>query len=399
MTRRVAIRSLANGRIVCAENGGNQPLIANRDGIGPWETFEIIELDEGNGMPQPAPPPYVPPPAPSPPDVRPPSGSGGLPDRLVRVTNEQDGEFVPRMYSYWSNAWICPDGVYVFAGHESGESRFFQVAPNGHVARLGPLLPYQGTSEGWYFDAQGWVYLLEGPRMRRVNPFTGEDRVVFSIERTHPGCELWQAHSSDDGQTHSASVVRVVSEGQYPRLGTVVCRGRDQQYYEAQGVLDESHLTGNGRYLTIEERRQDDGNDNRYIDLATGESRWVRDPQGALSHCATGADFIVGEDNFAGACVRLDCATGARRELFHTWGMGHVSIRGDVCLLSDGDALSLVSLHGGSVVSFLRHGMTGGDYDHQVKANLDPSGRIACFMSNRDRGGNSYDVYLAPVPR
>lgn len=39
------------------------------------------------------------------------------------------------------------------------------------------------------------------------------------------------------------------------------------------------------------------------------------------------------------------------------------------------------------------------DYDHQVGANLDPTGRVVCFMSNRDRGGNRYDVYLAPIPQ
>jgi hypothetical protein len=396
-TRRVAIRSLANGRIVCAENGGEQPLIANRDGIGPWETFEIIDLDEGNGMPQPAPPPYTPPPAPSPPVARPPSGAL---DRLVRVTTERDGAFVPRMYSYWSNAWIAPGGaVYVFAGHESGEPRFFEVTPTDYVyvTNLGPMLPYRGTTEGWYWDAQGWVYMLEGPRLRRVNPFTGEDRVIFDISDEHPGCILWQSHSSDSGQTHCATVKRIVNDGAYPAIGTVVFRNGRQEYFPAQGTLDESALAGD-EWLIIKE---DD--DNRIINLQTRETRLIRDRERALGHSDCGPDFCVGEADKPdpGACViwNLRDLNREPRILFTTLNMGHVSVKNGVCLLSDQTNLSIVSLEYGGVARFLAHGMVGDDYDHQVQANLDPTGRIACFMSNKDRGGNRYDVYLAPAPR
>jgi hypothetical protein len=36
----------ANGQYVCAESGGNDVLVANRDAIGPWEQFTIIETSE-----------------------------------------------------------------------------------------------------------------------------------------------------------------------------------------------------------------------------------------------------------------------------------------------------------------------------------------------------------------
>ena len=36
-----------NGQYVCAENGGGSVVVANRDAIGPWETFGLIDL--GNG--------------------------------------------------------------------------------------------------------------------------------------------------------------------------------------------------------------------------------------------------------------------------------------------------------------------------------------------------------------
>ena len=38
---RAALVAKANGRLVCAENAGAQPLIANRTQVGPWETFEL----------------------------------------------------------------------------------------------------------------------------------------------------------------------------------------------------------------------------------------------------------------------------------------------------------------------------------------------------------------------
>ena len=34
-------------RIVCAENGGNAALIANRTAAGPWETFKLIRNSNG----------------------------------------------------------------------------------------------------------------------------------------------------------------------------------------------------------------------------------------------------------------------------------------------------------------------------------------------------------------
>lgn len=44
LPKRIALRSMANGKIVCAEWAGAGSLIANRETAGPWETFEVIEL-------------------------------------------------------------------------------------------------------------------------------------------------------------------------------------------------------------------------------------------------------------------------------------------------------------------------------------------------------------------
>lgn len=42
---RAAIR-VANGSYVCAENGGNGRLVANRPAIGPWEIFDFTWLSD-----------------------------------------------------------------------------------------------------------------------------------------------------------------------------------------------------------------------------------------------------------------------------------------------------------------------------------------------------------------
>ncbi|CAF4197761.1 unnamed protein product [Rotaria magnacalcarata] len=47
-TRAIALRSNANGKFVCAENGGSSSLIANRDNPQGWETFDLITLNGNN---------------------------------------------------------------------------------------------------------------------------------------------------------------------------------------------------------------------------------------------------------------------------------------------------------------------------------------------------------------
>jgi hypothetical protein len=46
--RQVSLRAHANGKYVTADNAGTSPLIANRAAIGVWETFDQIDLGNGN---------------------------------------------------------------------------------------------------------------------------------------------------------------------------------------------------------------------------------------------------------------------------------------------------------------------------------------------------------------
>ncbi|MCW3463986.1 M57 family metalloprotease [Chitinophaga nivalis] len=44
----ISLKARINNKYVCAENGGANALIANRDAVGPWEQFRVI--DAGNGL-------------------------------------------------------------------------------------------------------------------------------------------------------------------------------------------------------------------------------------------------------------------------------------------------------------------------------------------------------------
>jgi hypothetical protein len=298
--------------------------------------------------------------------------------RILPVTDQSDGQLVNRGYAYWSQCWISGTAIEVFAGHADGQVRFFSVERStGVVTRLGSPVSYGGTGEGWYWDDEGWVYLCDGPRLRRVNPFTGDDQVVFDISDTHPSCDIWQSHSSDDGRVHSATVRQVVSDGAYPKIGTIVKRNGGVDYFPAQGVLDESQISRDGRWLLIKE-----DHDNRIINLETGRARVITDADGALGHSDCGPDFAVGENNQIGACVYLDFGTLQQRTLFRTDNMGYVSTRGGRCLHSGETHLSLVALDGSGVITQLVPHGGGSGYDARVKAALSPCGTVATYMAD-----------------
>jgi hypothetical protein len=44
----IALRAHANGKIVTAENAGAAALIANRTSVGPWETFQLVHNSDGS---------------------------------------------------------------------------------------------------------------------------------------------------------------------------------------------------------------------------------------------------------------------------------------------------------------------------------------------------------------
>ena len=348
---RIALRSHANGKLVCAESDGNSPLIANRDAVGEWETFDLLLLDDVS-EPEPTP---IPPPS--------------TPGRLIKVA---DGPFHPRFYSYWANAVVIGNNTFIFAGDIGFNPQFYRVNAAGQSHSLGDMGQPSSTTEGWYWDTTGNVYRIQDRHLLRANSFTGASEVVMSIASG----TLWQPHSSDDGLVHSATV----KEGDR-KTGTVVNYRGAQRFFAARGALDESHITKDGEMLIILEDQL-----NRVIPLSNADAEWsISQEDGAVGHADTGWDFIVGEDDQHGACVQWHLASHTRRELFKTWNMGHVAVRGKRALISNATTLTLdvLDLDSGAMRTAYTHGINaGGDYDKQVRANLSPDGSRACFMMN-----------------
>jgi hypothetical protein len=90
-----------------------------------------------------------------------------------------------------------------------------------------------------------------------------------------------------------------------------------------------------------------------------------------------------------------------RKLLFSSWNMGHLSIRGGRCVVSNETYLSLVDLTGAGVTPLLAHGIRDVPprddptaYDYQAQGNLTPDGTALCFMTNKDRGGANFDAYV-----
>lgn len=337
---------------------------------------------------RPSPRPPTPNPLPSPPvEPYPPvSGDSGGQPRMIRVTTEHDGDFHPRMMSYWANAFVNGETAWVFAGHRDGSPRFFRVGLNtGSVEPLGSLqVPYRGTTEGWHWSPAGMLYVLDGPRLRRVNPFdASDDVVVLDLGNQFPGCHVWQPHSSDSGQVFSATVRR--NEGGH--VATVLKTPQGVTFYEPDGRLDESQISRDGRFLLIKE-----GDDNRIIDLQQWTETRLTNAAGALGHSDMGHGFAVGENDQIGACVVLDLAHphSPQRVLFSTWNQGYISVRGGRCLHSGDTHLNLVDLDTGNITQLIEHGGTS-DYDGRVKASLSPCSRVATYMNSTT---GHRDVYL-----
>jgi len=340
--------------------------------------------------------------------------------RAVRLTSDEDGEILPRNYSYWPNVSL-PDGEgarYVFVGRAAALPLLLRVSASGVVTRLG-VLPHAGEAEGWYFSARHstTLYVTVGTRLFRYDVLSGAEGTVLDAGETHPGCRLWQAHSSDDGETHCATVERCVDDGPFKKLGSVVSRRGEQAFFPAVGILDECALDTTGRYLVIKEEFQRDRLrlDNRFINLETRETRTLRDEDGAIGHSDCGDGVVIGEDDQRepGALVAWDLASPftpeRRRLLYHQaqWegGMGHVAVRGDRILVSNSHQENLPRLNELLLVQAdgsLRYRVlcphlidpATASYDNRPKANLSPDGAVAFWIGNAHGRRDAFMVQL-----
>ena len=322
--------------------------------------------------PLPPPEPWPGPPAPEP-EIVP-----IKPGRLTRIT----GPFRPRLYSYWPNAWVRPDGViFVFGGLQGYGPQLYAIR-DGQAEIFGWTPPIAGSeTEGWYWNKTGQIYAPRGGQLLRCHPFDPlQDEVVFDLGSHNA---IKQCHSSNDGQVHSATL---------NQTDTVVWyRGRLLPIFYSQRTLDESQISPDGEWLVIKETDSDHKLWNVIVKLLNG-NRYEIAPGASIGHSdlvtTDMGTYIVGADAWNGYAVCRHLESGQQANIFSTWDMGHVSVRGERALWSRQElghlALGSPFAVNTAPTPIFQHGETSDEYDRQVRANLSPCGRVATFTLQGD---------------
>jgi hypothetical protein len=283
-------------------------------------------------------------------------------------------------YSYWSNInnHVGSDTMLVFLGLErrkggGGPTLFSYNKRTGETTNLGPLFssdsPYSwSTGEGWYFSASQptTLYMSDGPRMMRYDVMSHAMSEVYNVESLlGAGRVIWQMHSSNDDHVHSATVK---DSSSYKELGCIAFDDRrptSPTFVVQKGDFDECQIDKSGRYLVVKENVDGrNGEDNRIIDLQTGNETVFLDENGAAGHSDLGYGYMVAEDNF-------NNDPGAVR----VWQLG-----GDLSGSNQGHAAGQ-----GTLVYKLTDWSVGiGHIAHGNSTNASSSGQMAC-VSNANR--------------
>jgi hypothetical protein len=355
-----------------------------------------------------------------------------------RITNESDGEVLPRSYSYWrqTNNHAGSDRMLVFAGiRGAGPTLFSLHKGSGEVEKIGPLFtgtPLEGaTGEGMYFSAVDphVIYCNVGSTLMRYDVTTRALTPVYDAsEHLHRRVRLWQMHTAYDDRTHSATV-RDAETG--ADLGACVfSEGRGRfSLFERKGDYDECQIDKSGRWLLIKENVDGrNGEDNRIIDVETLAERTFLDEAGAAGHSDNGFGYVVSEDNWhaKAAAVRLwnlaDLAAPPSGLLvYHSteWGagVGHVShanahatlpIAQQWAWVSNATANAAVP-RANEIITFPLDGslrvvvvapnmvrLSGDLYDDLPKGNCDLTGEYFAWVGSPD---GRRDLFVVRLPR
>jgi hypothetical protein len=226
-------------------------------------------------------------------------------------------------YSYWRNLnnHTGSPHMYIFLGTDANRGGNGPILirydkQTDAVEHLGPLfapgtLHYWSTGEGWYFSGtmptKLYTLVVGDTRLRRFDILTRQFDAVPAIDlaqcprpRVCPSASAFitQAHSSDNDLVHSATV----QDAEWKRLGCVVVRaGRFAYFAPPTGsTLNECHVDKSGRWLVLQEVRQNGLETNRVVNLQNGQMTLIEDADGALGHLDMGHGYAVGADNFNG---------------------------------------------------------------------------------------------------
>jgi hypothetical protein len=349
----------------------------------------------------------------------------------IRITCEEDGIILPRTYSYWPNinAHRGRDIMRVFLGTDRGPCWWEIDKCNYQVSPMGPLPVLQNsTAEGWYWDRHNpdILYCSDDKHLYRYNIEEQNLETVVDITPFQWGGEfaLRQWHTSDN-RVHSATVKRVIPDGSWPNIGTIVYDENAPQcqswkYYPKIGVgdLDEAQIDKSGCWLLIKENLDGaDGEDNRIIYRASGAERHLMDRDGAAGHSDSGFGYMIAADNWQNqAAWRLwrfdpDFEPQGLTVLVTPWEaqvlhVSHCNARrgnfSSQIALGSGTIPDLwlfspssLSLDGFQTIRAIAPSMSAGsDYDNLPKANIDPHGLFALWTCQRN---GRFDAFMVKI--
>lgn len=367
----------------------------------------------------------------------------------VRLTNESDCSGADCVnyvgYSYWNNInnHVGQDTMLIFVGMDrnrggQGPSLIEYNKVTDEVVNLGPLFSAENglswaTGEGWYFSATqpNSLYITSGPSLQRFDVVTKATETVFNVtDHMGSGYYVNQIHSSANDMVHSATVK---SSANYASLGCMVYSEQSAEFtfFASQGSYDECQIDKSGQWLLIKEDIDGlDGEDNRIINLQTGEEKILLDRDGAAGHSDMGHGYMIAADNYANDAnsTKLWKFSDAPLQgtlVYHNadWGVStpaHVShsnakpgIAAEeqyscgssvnynnsaeaneiICFGHDGTDQALVVA---PVMTDLNAAGGGNNYAKSPKGNVDVTGQYFIWTSNM--GGNRLDAFLVKVP-
>jgi len=363
----------------------------------------------------------------------------------IRLTNSEDcggSDCVNYVgYSYWRNInnHAGEDSMLIFVGLERteggpGPSLFQYNKLTDRVENLGPLFesshPLSWSSgEGWYFSATNptALYVNDQQKLQRYDVIDDTLTTVFSASLFGNNRYLWQFHSSSNDRVHSATLR---SSGDYSMLGCAVYfeTTGETRFFPRKGDYDECQVDKSGKWLLIKENVDgQDGEDNRIINLETGQERVLLDRDGAGGHSDLGYGYMIASDNWASDAnthklwdFNAQVLKGKVVYRNNNWNVSapdhitHSNARPDLApeqQYACGSSLNATNgAHANEIICFGLNGNPqtlvvapvlsnpdGGDaYSISPKGNLDPTGRYFIWTSNL--GGSRMDLFLVKVP-
>lgn len=368
----------------------------------------------------------------------------------LRLTNEEDcGPGLDCInyigYSYWNNInnHVGQDTMLIFVGMDrtlggAGPTLLQYNKLNDSVQNLGPLFDNShqlswATGELWYFSASmpTTMYIPREATLQRYDVMSKTFSTVFdATSRFGTGHFIWQTHSSADDRVHSATLRKLSN---YDMLGCMVYNENTQafSYFPRTGAFDECQIDKSGKFLLIKEDLDGiNGEDNRIINLATGQERVLLDKDGAAGHSDMGHGYMIAADNYADSANTqkvwdFNAAVLKGVTVYHNndWSVeapahvSHSNARPGVAIdqqfacgssvnrrnSTDANEIICFGLDGANeavvvapTLANLDASGGGNDYAIYPKGNLDVTGKYFIWTTNM--GGPRLDLFMVKVP-